>query len=194
LLAYCDQFQALRTTGGDRSSLWRGPPFLWIKNQGSWLRRIDGEAFTGESGFKNTVSQSTKYQILLIYLSIILKQNCFRELKPMLKIKRVYDPASPEDGKRILIDRLWPRGLKKEEVRIDEWLKEIAPSDELRKWFSHDPSKYQEFKKRYTKELEQKRELVEQIRNLAKKGTVTLLFSAKDTEHNNATALKELLS
>jgi uncharacterized protein YeaO (DUF488 family) len=111
----------------------------------------------------------------------------------MLKIKRIYDPASPEDGKRILIDRLWPRGVKKDELKIDEWLKEIAPSDELRKWFSHDPSKYQEFKKRYTKELEQKKGLVEQIRNEARKGTVTLLFSAKDTEHNNATALKELL-
>jgi uncharacterized protein YeaO (DUF488 family) len=111
----------------------------------------------------------------------------------MLKIKRVYDPASHEDGKRILIDRLWPRGLKKEEVKIDEWLKEIAPSDELRKWFSHDPSRYREFKKRYTKELKQKKELVGQIRNEAKKGTVTLLFSAKDTEHNNATALEELL-
>ena len=112
----------------------------------------------------------------------------------MIKIKRVYDPATPEDGKRILIDRLWPRGIKKEEAKIDEWLKDIAPSGELRKWFSHDPSKYQEFKKRYLKELQKKSELLQEIRKETKKETVTLLFSAKDTEHNNATVLKEILS
>ena len=112
----------------------------------------------------------------------------------MVKIKRIYDPVSSDDGKRILIDRLWPRGVKKEEAKIDEWLRDVAPSDELRKWFSHDPSKYQEFKKRYVKELEKKSELVEKVKKEAKKETVTLLFSAKDTEHNNATALKEILS
>jgi uncharacterized protein YeaO (DUF488 family) len=112
----------------------------------------------------------------------------------MVRIKRIYDPYSSNDGKRILIDRLWPRGVKKEEAKIDEWLRDIAPSDELRKWFSHEPPKYQEFKKRYTKELEKKKELVEQIRNEAREGTVTLLFSAKDTKYNNATVLKELLS
>jgi uncharacterized protein YeaO (DUF488 family) len=112
----------------------------------------------------------------------------------MLRIKRIYDSASSEDGKRILIDRLWPRGMKKEEATIDEWLKDIAPSDELRKWFSHDPSKYREFKKRYIKELEKKSDLLQRIKNEAKKETVTLLFSAKDAEHNNATVLKEVLS
>lgn len=112
----------------------------------------------------------------------------------MIKIKRVYDPVDPEDGKRILIDRLWPRGLKKEDLKMDEWLKEIAPSDQLRKWFSHDPKKYEEFKKRYAKELEDKSEILARIKAEAKKGTVTILFSAKDTEHNNATVLRELLS
>ena len=112
----------------------------------------------------------------------------------MVKIKRIYDPVSSDDGKRILIDRLWPRGIKKEKAKIDEWLRDVAPSDELRKWFSHDPSKYQEFKKRYVKELEKKSELLEKIKKEAKKEAVTLLFSAKDTEHNNATALKEILS
>jgi uncharacterized protein YeaO (DUF488 family) len=112
----------------------------------------------------------------------------------MVKIKRIYDPVSSDDGKRILIDRLWPRGIKKEKANIDEWLRDVAPSDDLRKWFSHDPSKYQEFKKRYVKELEKKSELLERIKKEAKKETVTLLFSAKDTEHNNATALKEILS
>jgi uncharacterized protein YeaO (DUF488 family) len=111
----------------------------------------------------------------------------------VVKIKRIYDPASPDDGKRIYIDRLWPRGMKKEEVKIDEWLKEISPSDVLRKWFSHDPAKYQEFKKKYAIELEQKWEILERIRKEAKKGTVTLLFSAKDAGHNNTMALKELL-
>lgn len=112
----------------------------------------------------------------------------------MIKIKRVYDPFEPEDGKRILIDRLWPRGIKKEGLKMDEWLKEIAPSDKLRKWFSHDPKKYGEFKKRYTKELEDKSEILKRIKREARKGRVTILFSAKDTEHNNATALKETLS
>jgi uncharacterized protein YeaO (DUF488 family) len=112
----------------------------------------------------------------------------------MIKIKRVYDPPEADDGKRILIDRLWPRGIKKESLEMDEWLKDIAPSDGLRKWFSHDPAKYHEFKKRYVKELEKKKETIERIRDEAKKETVTLLFSAKDVEHNNATILKEVLS
>jgi uncharacterized protein YeaO (DUF488 family) len=112
----------------------------------------------------------------------------------MIKIKRVYDPFEREDGKRILIDRLWPRGIKKEDLKMDEWLKEIAPSDKLRKWFSHDPKKYEEFKKRYAKELEDKSVILKRIKSESKKGTITILFSAKDTEHNNATVLKELLS
>jgi len=112
----------------------------------------------------------------------------------MIKIRRIYDPASPDDGKRIYIDRLWPRGMKKEEVKIDEWLKEISPSDSLRKWFGHDPAKYAEFKRRNTKELGKHSETLERIRKEGKKETVTLLFSAKDVEHNNATVMKEILS
>lgn len=113
----------------------------------------------------------------------------------MIKIKRIYDPASKDDGKRILVDRLWPRGVKKEKAEIDEWLKDIAPSDELRKWFSHDPSKWQEFKNRYRKELKDKdkSELFEELIKTARKGEVTLLFSARDIVHNNAVVLKELL-
>ncbi len=112
----------------------------------------------------------------------------------MIKIKRIYDPASPDDGKRIYIDRLWPRGMKKEEVKMDEWLKEVSPSDSLRKWFGHDPAKYEEFKRRYAKELEKHSETLERIRQEGKKKTVTLLFSAKDIEHNNATVMQEILS
>src|SRR5512135_324907 len=112
----------------------------------------------------------------------------------MIKIKRIYDQASPEDGKRIYIDRLWPRGMKKEEAKIDEWLKEISPSDALRKWFGHDPSKYEEFKRRYIMELQKHLEILEKIKKEGSKETVTLLFSAKDEEHNNATVIKEILS
>jgi uncharacterized protein YeaO (DUF488 family) len=111
----------------------------------------------------------------------------------MLKIKRVYDPVSTDDGKRILIDRLWPRGIKKEEAHVDEWLKEIAPSNELRKWYSHDPAKWAEFRKRYKEELAGKSELLKKIKAEARKQTVTLLFSTKELERNNAVALKEML-
>ncbi len=109
----------------------------------------------------------------------------------VLKIKRVYEPYSKEDGYRILIDRLWPRGLTKEKAHIDLWLKEIAPSDSLRKWFSHDPSKFEEFKKRYADEI--KEENINKILEILKKQDVTLLYAAKDQEHNDAVVLYEIL-
>ncbi len=102
-------------------------------------------------------------------------------------------PASSDDGRRILVDRLWPRGVKKENARVDEWLKDIAPSDGLRKWFSHDPSKWQEFRNRYRQELKSKLELVGKLKKEAKKGKITLLFAARDIEHNNAVVLKEII-
>jgi len=111
----------------------------------------------------------------------------------MIRIKRIYDPPVPEDGRRVLVDRLWPRGLAKDEARIDEWLKEIAPSGDLRKWFGHDPARWEEFQDRYRDELERSGELLERLRAEAKKETVTLLFAAKDVEHNNAVVLKKLL-
>ena len=111
----------------------------------------------------------------------------------MIKIKRVYDPVSADDGKRILVDRLWPRGIKKEKAHIDEWLKEISPSNELRKWYSHDPAKWAEFKKRYKQELAGEGERLKKIKAEARKQTVTLLFSSKELERNNAVALKEML-
>ncbi len=111
----------------------------------------------------------------------------------MVRIKRIYDPPEPEDGRRVLIDRLWPRGMAKDEARIDEWLKEIAPSDELRQWFGHDPARWEEFASRYREELKGGGELLKRLRTEARKGTVTLLYAAKDTEHNNAVVLKELL-
>lgn len=91
------------------------------------------------------------------------------------------------------MDRLWPRGIKKEEARIDEWLRDIAPSNELRTWFSHDPSKWRDFRTRYHRELKARPELLEKLRGYSRSGAVTLLFAAKDVEHNNAVAIKELL-
>ncbi|MHB9097503.1 MAG: DUF488 domain-containing protein [Syntrophales bacterium] len=112
----------------------------------------------------------------------------------MVKIKRVYDPASPGDGKRVLVDRLWPRGLKREEAAIDDWLKDIAPSAELRKWFGHDPVKWHDFKNRYQGELKEKTGIVERLRQEARTRTVTLLFAARDAEHNNAVVLREVIA
>ncbi len=111
----------------------------------------------------------------------------------MLKVKRIYDPPSKDDGKRILVDRLWPRGIKRDDARIDEWLKDIAPSDELRKWFSHEPSRWQEFRKRYRSELKKNSSLIERLTTESARGTITLLFAAKDVKRNNAVVLKEVI-
>ncbi|MCK5482798.1 MAG: DUF488 family protein [Gemmatimonadetes bacterium] len=110
-----------------------------------------------------------------------------------LQVKRVYVSPHPEDGLRILVDRLWPRGLAQEAAALDEWVRECAPSDELRKWFAHDRAKWSEFKRRYFAELRSKEELLATIRSMAEKGRVTLLFGASDTECNNAVALMEYL-
>jgi uncharacterized protein YeaO (DUF488 family) len=110
-----------------------------------------------------------------------------------LKIKRVYEEPAKSDGYRVLVDRIWPRGLKKSEALIDKWLKEIAPSTGLRKWFKHDPAKWEQFKKKYAAELKKHREEVEELARESRKRTVTLLFGAKDTAHNNAVALEEYL-
>ena len=109
----------------------------------------------------------------------------------VISIKRVYDQSSKDDGFRILVDRLWPRGLKKEKAGVDLWLKDVAPSDELRKWFSHDAQKWVEFKKRYFTELDGKSEIVGRIDGGG--DNVTLLYGAKDDEHNNAVALREYI-
>ena len=112
----------------------------------------------------------------------------------MLKLKRTYDPADSQDGYRVLVDRLWPRGLTKEKAKVDLWMKEIAPSDALRKWFGHEPERWTEFQARYRKELQKKSELIKEVRQLDKKyPTVTLLFSAKDELHNQAVALLAFL-
>jgi uncharacterized protein YeaO (DUF488 family) len=112
----------------------------------------------------------------------------------MVKTKRIYSAAKASDGTRILVDRLWPRVLRKDETKVDLWLKEIGPSSELRKWFGHDPIRWPEFKKRYLEELKDNKELIDQIRVRAKEGDVTLLYAARDDKHNNAVALKDYLT
>lgn len=112
----------------------------------------------------------------------------------MIRVKRVYDPPAPEDGYRVLVDRLWPRGLKKADAAIDQWLKDVAPSTPLRKWFGHDPAKWDEFRRRYAAELDANPEAVALLRERAAAGTVTLLFGARDREHNDAVALQDYLA
>lgn len=111
----------------------------------------------------------------------------------MIKIKRVYEPYSKDDGFRILVERLWPRGVTKERAHIDLWMKDIAPSTELRKWFHHDRSRWREFEKCYLQELEQKSDLIREIEEKAAKGPVTLIYSSRDTERNNAVQLLEVM-
>jgi uncharacterized protein YeaO (DUF488 family) len=112
----------------------------------------------------------------------------------MLKLKRIYDGGEPQDGYRVLVDRLWPRGVSKEKAKVDLWMKEIAPSDGLRKWFGHQPERWMEFQARYRKELQKKDGLIKEISQLKKKyRTVTLLYSARDELHNQAVALLAFL-
>ena len=108
-------------------------------------------------------------------------------------LKRAYEEPEDDDGVRVLVDRVWPRGVSKEELRLDAWMKEIAPSTELRRWFGHDPEKWAEFKRRYFRELDGRRELVEELLERVRAGRVTLVYAASDERHNNAVALKEYL-
>jgi uncharacterized protein YeaO (DUF488 family) len=111
----------------------------------------------------------------------------------MFKLKRAYDKPSREDGTRILVERLWPRGLTKKRAAVDLWLKDVAPSPELRKWFGHDPARWQEFQERYRKELREQRDAVNLLKQKSKEGPVTLVYAARDEEHNGALVLKKVL-
>lgn len=110
-----------------------------------------------------------------------------------VRTKRIYEPAESVDGTRILVDRLWPRGVSKEDAALDRWIKDIAPSDELRRWFDHDPEQWNEFDTRYKDELAHQQDIIDELRELAEDETVTLLYAAKDVDHNNAVVLKEVL-
>ena len=110
-----------------------------------------------------------------------------------VQLKRAYEPASADDGTRILVDRLWPRGVAKAKASLDEWMKDIAPSPELREWFGHDPARWDEFRSRYAKELQAHGDLVAKLRKLAQHGRVTLVYSARDEAHNDAVVLRDVL-
>jgi uncharacterized protein YeaO (DUF488 family) len=111
----------------------------------------------------------------------------------MVKVKRVYEPPSRTDGLRVLVDRLWPRGLTKERAAVNLWLKDLAPSTELRKWFGHDPTKWKQFQTRYRTELREKKDSIKLLKEKSKERTLTLLFGARDKEHNEALVLKKVL-
>jgi len=111
----------------------------------------------------------------------------------MIKLKRVYEQAEPDDGARYLIDGLWPRGVAKDALHLTAWVRDVAPSAELRKWFGHDPARWDEFRRRYGAELDAMPQAWEPLLGAARSGTITLLFAARDTEHNNAVALREYL-
>lgn len=110
-----------------------------------------------------------------------------------VKLKRAYEPAAPGDGTRILVDRLWPRGVSKSRLALDEWMKDVAPSSGLRKWFGHDPARWPEFRTRYAREVRANAELFGRLRDLAREGPITLVYSAHDERHNDAVVLRALL-
>lgn len=111
-----------------------------------------------------------------------------------IHLKRAYSPPSPADGIRVLVDRLWPRGLRKSDAAIDRWLKDVAPSTELRRWFGHDPSRWDEFRRRYRAELSREAKLVNELRTMARKGPLTLVYAARDELHNEAVVLRDVLT
>ncbi len=113
---------------------------------------------------------------------------------PAISIRRAYDPPTPDEGRRVLVDRLWPRGISREKLGAELWLREIAPSDALRHWFDHDPAKWDEFRQRYAAELDANPGSVQELRRLAKEGPLVLLYAARDSQHNNAVALRDYLS
>ena len=110
-----------------------------------------------------------------------------------VRLKRAYEPASAEDGYRVLVDRLWPRGVSKEQAKLDEWDQELAPSSQLRKWFGHEPNRFPEFRRRYIGELRANEPRLRELRRRARTGTLTLVYSAHDSEHNDAVVLAEVL-
>ncbi len=155
------------------------------------LRETESLPFRGNPAAFSLHIKSKLSLILIItahfYVTIRKKE------KTMLKIKRIYEEPSKEDGTRVFVDRLWARGVKKADAHLDYWMKDIAPTPELRKWFNHESEKFEEFRKEYEKELSQNTEAVEKLRELIKKGDVTLIYAAKSPTINHALVLKEYL-
>ena len=115
------------------------------------------------------------------------------QVKMEIRLKRAYEPASTADGYRVLVDRLWPRGVSRDRAKLGEWAKELAPSPELRRWFGHDPSRFEEFRHRYRAELAGQEQRLEELRRHADEGSLTLVYAARDEEHNGAVVLAEVL-
>lgn len=116
-----------------------------------------------------------------------------RVTRLMIRLRRVYEDPEPSEGRRYLVERLWPRGISREDARLDGWLKELAPSDDLRRWYDHDPARWEEFRKRYEEELGEREGLLERVAREAREGSVTFVFATKDVDHSSARALKEFL-
>lgn len=133
-----------------------------------------------ESGYCNLLTKSAVLYVKFIHAMII-------------KLRRAYEKPGPEDGLRILVERLWPRGISKKDAKLDLWLKDVAPSNELRKWYGHDPAKWAEFKKRYFEELDREKAAVDELRNTVKGKDVTFVYSSKEEKYNSAAALREYL-
>jgi len=132
---------------------------------------------------------------------MFIEGNTYWGVRPMggkitearVRLKRAYEAPSVDDGARVLVDRLWPRGVRKTDAAIDHWAKELSPSTELRKWFGHDPARWEEFRQRYVAEIDQHRDELDRLRDLARQGVVTLVYAAHDQEHNDAVVLREIL-
>jgi len=130
---------------------------------------------------------------VLPYIPLLPVKSCTAGSSEMLKIKRIYEKAEPADGLRVLVDRLWPRGVSKEKAALADWMKEVAPSDELRHWFGHEETRWDEFKSRYMQELGEQKQAVDELVSMARQNTLTLLYAAKNEQQNNAVVLKELI-
>ena len=157
---------------------------------GHLLLSLSGAAWTGAFGL-----------FVLIYAPLLLSPRGTNEAMvtrttraSRIQVKRAYLRPAPEDGMRVLVDRLWPRGMSKSDSKIDRWMKELAPSSELRRWFGHDPSRWEEFRRRYEAELSDKPELLDELREIAREKPLTLVFGARDERHNQAIVLKDLIS
>lgn len=171
----------------------------YLRRYGSghhWIERYRGEIFVFASDQAGEAILSKEFSGLLDVVNDTetdMTPMSARSFNETVKLKRAYERPTADDGKRVLIDRLWPRGVKKTEAAIDHWMKELAPSTGLRKWFGHDPARWEEFRGRYTAEIHEHRDELDRLRDLMRVGPVTLVYSAHDEARNDAVVLREIL-
>ena len=171
----------------------------YLRRYGSghhWIERYRGEIFVFASDQADEAILSKEFSGLLDVVNDTetdMTPMSARSFNETVKLKRAYERPTADDGKRVLIDRLWPRGVKKTEAAIDHWMKELAPSTGLRKWFGHDPARWEEFRGRYTAEIHEHRDELDRLRDLMRVGPVTLVYSAHDEARNDAVVLREIL-